>query len=132
MRYIFTIIILLGLVGCGSVNVENKLEARLMPKPIAEKVLLKYFSSGWVKNPVGAYVHSFCSDNGLGPMPFREINSIRVFNYGATTIQVEKFGWLPCYYMKADLKGNFSEQDIRDIVDALVSLGAKIDEIKRG
>jgi hypothetical protein len=138
VRHIAFAIVILALTGCGSVGVENEVEAQLMPEGIAKKVLAKYYGREWVNSPTGHYSQGFgraCGNNGFDPFPFDDINVMRVFNFGQTTIRLEKSNWLfvaiPCQLMAHEIRGQFSETDINDIVDALVSLGAKIDEVQR-
>ena len=109
-----------------------------MPKSVAKKVLAQYFGRKWVDNPVGFYAQGFgflCGNNGWGALPFDEINVMRVVHLKATTIHLEKTNWLlagiPCQIKNYVISGQFSEQDIGDITDALVSLGAQIKEVKK-
>lgn len=125
--------------GCSSVGVQNTREAKLMPKPVAEKILAKYFGEAWVKNPRGFYSQGFgslCGDNGWGSLPYSEINILRSFS-GSKLVRLEKTNWalagIPCQLMayQISLTQPISQSDLEDIADALVSLGAKIDEISK-
>jgi hypothetical protein len=132
MRYAVILLLSLLLAGCGSTGVKNKLEAQLMPETIAKKkVLARYFGEEWVNNPVGRYTQGFgslCGDNGWGPMPINEITTVRQF---PGRLMLDNVNWLlvgiPCQIQAYTIQRALSEQDVDDIVDALVSLGAKID-----
>lgn len=122
------------LVGCGSVAVENQRDAALMPEPIAKKVLIKYFGEHWVAQPRGRYTQGFgkmCGNDGWGDLPLNEINVVRTFQDGKV-LMLTKTDWLkvaiPCTQLAYEVSGKFSRDDIKDIVDALVSLGAKIEQ----
>jgi hypothetical protein len=133
MKRLLLISGLFVLVGCGSVPLENKRDAALMPEPVAKRVLVRHLGEAWVNNPHGRYSQGFgqlCGNNGWGPLPFNEINVVRVFQDGQL-LMLTKTDWLkvaiPCTQMIYEVKGNFNKEDVKDIVDALVSLGAKIE-----
>jgi hypothetical protein len=134
MKLMLGALMCICVVACGSVPVENRRDATLMPEPIAKKVLIKHLGQNWVDNPRARYSQGFghlCGDDGWGSLPLHEVNVVRVFQ-GGQVLMITKTNWLtvavPCTQMIYEVRGNFSKQDIRDIVDALVSLGAKIEE----
>lgn len=120
--------------GCGSVSVDSKREALLMPEPIAKRVLEKHLGVAWVKRPRGRYIQGFgqfCGDQGYGDLPFSEINVVRSFP-DLNVLAITKTNWLtagiPCTQLSHEVNGYFSPEDVKDIIDALVSLGAKIEQ----
>jgi len=122
------------LAGCGSVPVDNTLEASLMPDLIARQILLKHLGWKWVSNPTGRYIQGFgkfCGEQGYGKLPFADINVVRSFPR-SRTLWITKTNWLtaglPCTQLVHEVTGDFSPEDVKDIVNALVSLGAKIDQ----
>lgn len=137
MRYIASLLVLMLLAVSGCAGVQNKVEAQLMPEAIAKKkIIARHFGQRWADNPTGVYAQGFgflCGKNGKGPMPYNEI--MRVLPFLPNTIFVESGSLLlmgvPCQLKRHVVAGHFSQQDIDDIVDALVSLGADIDEVKR-
>ncbi len=137
IRFFFILPIILIFSACNEVAVDSRRAAQLMPQPVAKNILLKHFSADWVENPYGHYVQGgrLCGDNGRGELPFRSITKIQVhrdiFN-GRNRIIIRNqnvlLAFVPCAQVAAQLEGYFSSGDIRDIVDALVSLGAQIEE----
>lgn len=147
MRLAVIFLLSLLLTGCGAVGVKNKLEAQLMPETIAKKkVLARYFGEDWANNPK-IYLFAdgfqmFCKANEATPIKYSDINVLRYFKLneligstGKDEIRVQKMNWLlvavPCKNGNYTIEGNYTEQDVADIVDALTSLGATIDEVKR-
>ena len=137
MKQLFIIVTIALIAGCGSVPVENRREALLMPQPVAETILIKYFGRDWVINPRGRYTQGFgqlCGDRGYGKLPYSEINVIRSFPR-SRELWVTKTNWLtvgiPCTQLVHTIQGDFSSDDVNDIVDALVSLGARIEQRPR-
>ena len=134
MRTLILGLMLSVFVGCGAIPVESKRDAVLMPEPIAKQVLIRHLGQQWVDNPRARYSQGFgqlCGDRGWGPLPLHEINVVRVFQDGKL-LMLTKTNWLnvaiPCTQMIYEVRGNFTKDTVRDIVDALVSLGAKIEE----
>lgn len=134
MKALFFVFSLLLLVGCGSVPVDSRREASLMPESIAKRVLVKHLGASWVANPRGRYVQGFgqfCGEDGHGDLPFADINVVRSFPH-VNTLMLTKTNWLtagfPCTQLAHQVIGDFSAEDVKDIVDALVSLGARIDQ----
>ncbi len=108
-----------------------------MPEPIAKRLLVKHFGAAWVSSPRGRYVQGFgqfCGDSGYGDLPFSEINVVRSFPH-LNRLEITKTNWLtvglPCTQLSHQVNGYFSPEDIKDIIDALVSLGARIDQRSR-
>jgi hypothetical protein len=141
MRRLAILVTVLAMAGCGSTGVKNKVDAQLMPESVAKKeIIAKYFGRAWAENPTGRYQQGFaalCGENARGPMPYEDINVLRYFEWSKTkhSISVEKVNWflmtIPCQIMAHKISGTFTKVEVNDIVDALVSLGAKIDEVKR-
>lgn len=144
MRNLIFCISIVLLLSCGMQNVKNQREARLMPETIAKDILAKYFGRAWVDSPEGKALHQgMCPGNY--PMPFDTIEQIQVAPWGNNQGKMlSVHNWtlglksmlppLPCgsvstYRTTIDTK--LTDQDIDDIVDAFVSLGAKIKEVKR-
>lgn len=137
MKSIILALTVVLLAGCGSVPVDSKQEASLMPEPIAKRVLVKHFGAAWVSSPRGRYVQGFgqfCGDKGYGDLLFSDINVVRSFPH-INTLQLTKTNWLtvgiPCTQLSHEVNGYFSPEDIKDIIDALVSLGARIEQRSR-
>lgn len=133
MKVLASALVLATLVGCGSIGVESKRDAVLMPEPVAKKILVKHFGQEWVDSPRARYSQGFgqlCGDNGWGPLPLKEVNVVRVFKNGQL-LMITKTDWfgvaIPCTQMVYEVRGSFTKQDVKDIVDALVSLGANIE-----
>jgi hypothetical protein len=106
-----------------------------MPDEIAIQVLRKHLGAAWVANPTGRYVQGaiqLCGENGRGNLPPKEITAVRQFE-NPSRLLLEKSDWraFPCSMLAHEVMGQFGRNDVDDIVDALVSLGAKIDEVKR-
>lgn len=124
------------LVACTS-NVKNTREAKLMPAEVAKKILNKFAESGWTSNPWGTTVGNpfFCRPTRVA-LKLSETTKA-VVSINGKMISVMKHAsvsGISCdsnvmYQFKADRQ--FTEQEIDDVVDALVSLGAKIPEITR-
>lgn len=127
------------LIGCSSVKVQNTREAKLMPEKVAKEVLAKYFSSNWVSYPSGNSPGIGCP--GDYPMPFEKIKYAEVIKIGQESIlNLRTWTFLPWSHypcgvtVRTKLVKNsppLSEDDVNDIADALVSLGAQIREIER-
>ena len=122
------------LASCGSVPVENRNDALLMPEPVAKALLVKYLGASWVNNPHGRYIQGggrICGTQGYGSLPFKEINVVRFFPRNRELL-ITKTNWLtvaiPCTQLVHTVNGDFSSEEVKDIVDALVSLGATIDQ----
>jgi hypothetical protein len=147
MRGIVIAILMFINVGCaGFANVNNKIEAQLMPEVIAKKVLIKYFGERWVYNPHGFHNPwgfenlAYC-DGSEKELPFREITAMGVQEDGKIVVLQNDVGvgaFFSTLARQCTIRGivfrysnQLTEQDLDDIVDALVSLGAKIDEVKR-
>jgi hypothetical protein len=134
MKFLAIVFIAFVLAGCGSIQLESKRDALLMPEPIAKRILIKYFGEEWVKDPRGRYSQGFgnlCGNGGWGSLPFQDINVVRVFQNGQVILLTKTNWWtvgIPCTQMIYEVKGNFNKEDVKDIVDALASLGAMIDE----
>ncbi len=134
MNNLIKILVLSFVAGCGAIPVDSKRDAILMPEKIAKQILAKHLGQEWVNNPRGRYSQGFgqlCGDGGWGPLPLTEVNVVRIFQNGQL-LMITKTDWLkvaiPCTQMIYEVRGNFSKEDVKDIVDALVSLGAKIKE----
>ncbi len=137
MRYVTSLLLIMLLAVSGCAGVRNKVEAQLMPEAIAKKkIIARHLGQRWADNPTGVYAQGFgflCGTNGMGPMPYSEI--MRVLPFLPNQIYIESGSLLlmgvPCQLKRHIVRGHFSQQDIDDIVDALVSLGADIDEVKK-
>jgi hypothetical protein len=132
MKNLVSVLTLTFAVGCGSISVESRRDAILMPAPVAKKILAKYLGQEWVDNPRARFSQGFgqlCGDNGWGPLPLNEVNVVRVFQDGQI-LMITKTNWLtvavPCTQMVYEVRGKFTKEDVKDVVDALVSLGAKV------
>ncbi len=135
MRKITFVLMMTLLAGCGSVGVKNKTEAQLMPESVAKRVLKRYFSEDWVENPYGYFVsgHKWCGDSGRGNVAYSDISTLRVFDGKRIHVEMGSnllVAAIPCtnLWIWFDYDLPLSEQDIADIVDALVSLGSNIDQ----
>ena len=124
------LICFVGISGCAT-PVKNKREARLMPEDVAKSILSKYLGSYWVSNPVGQTMMVIgCSGNY--PMQFSDINRVQV-SLNRSQLMVSKWNWVyyPCgnhiHFFASQIKP-LSDDEINDVVDALVSLGANIPE----
>ncbi len=123
-------------VGC-SVAPERHREARLMPPEVAITIVSKFMGPEWVSSPYGfpgAYWESkmrwMCDDwNKRYVMPYSDMRI-----YWETTLQSRKvhvesatqrvgFGCGTLVYVRI-IVATEEEQD--DLVDALISLGAKV------
>jgi hypothetical protein len=139
MKFLSFALMLLVLTGCGMAQVKDKREARLMPEEVAKKVLSKYFGSDWVEHPYGISIHtSVCSGNYPMPIPSIEVvqnvewnkNAINVMNW-TLPAGMNPFPCRSVLSKSVQRAAPFTDEEINDIVDALVSLGAKIKEVKR-
>jgi hypothetical protein len=125
--------------GCGMQNVKNTREARLMPEEVARSVLVKYFGKDWVNNPTARAVHGgFCKDTYS--FPISGIQQVQNVKWSNNIISLMNWTFpaglnpYPCGSVaiyRVEQNAPFTDDDINDIVDALVSLGAKIKEVKR-
>lgn len=136
----YLLIFLVALItGCGMQNVKNSREARLMPEEVARTVLVKYFGTDWVNNPTALAIHGgFCRDTY--PFPISSIQQVQNVKWSNNVISLMNWTFpaginpYPCGSVavyRLEQKVPFTDDDINDIADALVSLGAKIKEVKR-
>jgi hypothetical protein len=128
--HIMFIALLVIISGCA-VAPERHREARLMPEKVAAEIIAKSAGSDWVKNPTGVATlanHPFCGDHKKYPMPFKSmfISWSTIDKYvavGSTESEGATFvcGSQIAYFFK------YSSIDQReDLLDALISMGAKI------
>ena len=139
-KSIVFLIVLLQLNSCSAVKVKDSREAKLMPEKVAKEVLGKYLDFGWVANPTGMAIHqNVCP--GSYPMPYNTIKHVTEFHgtiRSGGIIWIENWDWpywnaYPCgsksrMIIKRDTA--FSVDELSDITDALVSLGAQIKEVE--
>lgn len=128
-KSIFVVLLILILAGCAAV--QNTREAKLMPEEVAKKILIKFAGEEWVNNPYGYYGGSNTSKKVS--MPYSKIVQVDILIPSMLRLRRSKVQmWDSTEYrlMKPD-NSRFSEQEINDIVDALVSLGANLPEAKK-
>ncbi len=138
MKVVIFLLMLLQVVGCSVVHVKNAREAKLMPESVARNILSRYLNADWVNNPTGMAIHqNVCP--GTYPMPIESIKHVTEF-HGRQMGQIwlENWDWpywnaFPCgsksrMIIKRD--SAFSEDELNEIADALVSLGAKLEGIE--
>lgn len=145
IKYLIFFLLVL-LTGCGLAgvrDVKNVREAKLMPEEVAKKVLNPYFGESWVLNPRGHELLGWCDTEYY--LPYTSIKQIVVSKYGSNInklITVSNWSinqisaFLPRFCgvtisYRVELNTPLTEDQINDILDAFVSLGAKIKEVKR-
>ncbi len=124
--------------GCSSVGVQTTREAKLMPAKVAKQVLAKYFGDMWVENPTGTHLegplNNMICGKGQYPMPFNTITSLLVSKSGHKIHIAKRLAPYPkCgeqIWVVVERVDGFTQEDLDDIADALVSLGAQIKEIE--
>lgn len=125
-------ILILALVFSGCATVQNAREAKLMPAAVAKSILEKYAGKAWVENPTGAATSGYCTHEQQS-LPFYEINKANVPIFAKNTFIVwNTKKWCLIMHVIGPVRDTpLSEDELNDIVDALVSLGAKLSEAKR-
>ena len=138
MKKSILLVALTLLFGCTSVAVKNTREAKLMPEKVAKEVLGKYLGYDWAANPTGKALGMYCGRDDY-PLPFNAIKQVLYIHVGsASTLDIRTFHGMALGFTcgseidKKIVKNNppFSEDELDDITDALVSLGAQIKEIE--
>lgn len=112
---------------------KYKSYAGFQDKEIATQVLNRYFGTAWVADPHGQYNAiggSVCGENGREEMPIDTINIVRVmYHDGYPHIVLERIrwhlAWGPCGQQTMSFRGDFSQNDLDQIANALITLGAK-------
>ncbi len=111
--------------GC-SITQQRHREARLMPEPVALKIVAKHTSVIWAQNPSAMAAlanHPLCDDQTAYPMPY---NTMRLA-WDFTGVQVwggyDVGFW--CGTNNSILFNVTEPQEQDDLIDALTSLGAQ-------
>jgi hypothetical protein len=111
-----------------------------MPEEIAKQVLGKYFGPAWVANPTGTHFGTIpalkCGRDTPYPMSIRSLTYLQVAQAGGgkvLTVYRQFSPSLTCgeqvrYTIRRDVP--YSQEEINDMVDAFVSLGAQIKEMR--
>ena len=122
---------LLTILLSGCVSVRNIDEAKLMPESVAKTILAKYSSNSWVNNPVGKE-NDHCSSGPFKPFPFTSIARVmlpgRIDGIKNNEIVLADDSWICPIMIKLRSPTPFTEDELNDVLDALVSLGAKLSE----
>jgi hypothetical protein len=118
---------LVGLMGCA-VTPEVYRDARLMPAKVALQIVARHTNMEWARNPYAkAYLanHPFCNDQTDHPLPYKSMgvgwDPRSVYVVGL----VEVGFWCGSFLRKAIWISDGVEKD--DLIDALISLGAKVE-----
>lgn len=137
-KFLWLVAIAVLMNGCAPVQVQNARESKLMPDKVAKEVLSKYFGNAWVENPIGKGLGMRCSHDDY-PMPYKSIKGLLFIHVGdASTLIIRTFNGMALGFTCGDevqtkaVKNYpaFSDEEVNDIADALVSLGAQIKEIE--
>ncbi len=129
------VIFSLTLVACFQA-VQNKRDAILMPEAVAKSILSKYVDPDWVNDPYARHICRVPSGrDGTFPMPYSTIAVVNNPPLTPSVLQVSQskyigFGFGCIALVKPD-RSKWSQEEINDITDALVSLGAPLDEVQK-
>jgi hypothetical protein len=116
--------------------VQNKRDAILMPEAVAKSILEKYVDADWVNDPYGRHICRVLKGrDGTFSMPYSTITAVNNPPLAQFVLQISQskligFGFGCVIFVKPD-RSKWNQDEINDITDALVSLGAPLDEIQK-
>jgi hypothetical protein len=119
-------------VSCGFQNVQNVREAKLMPNDVATHIIRKHFGDSWFVNPVGNLpgpgMQALCGGKQF-PMPINSITEFQSSSKNQITVIKDRKAFT-CGFLMYTVKRDtpYTQEELDDIMDALVSLGSKIQQ----
>ncbi len=128
LKQLTTLISLVLVSSCASVPQERQREAKLMPREVAMQLVVRFVTPQWAKDPVlypSLLNHPLCSDSDKFPRhtPFEEMLVSRDFSKVIISSNSKASFW--CGSGVVAVVPTASAQDADDLIDALISLGAK-------
>ena len=133
MKYKIAITLACSLIfnGCA-ISQHRSREARLMPPEIAKEIIAKYTSDSWVAHPtLKAWLanHPLCNDHTNYEIGFDHMNVV----WDPLSVEVHsdtsRVGFLCGTYLMGQFKVSDSV-DREELIDALLSMGAKVKWVK--
>jgi hypothetical protein len=122
------IAVLFGVLSACAVSQERKREARLMPEKVIQQIIGRYVGIGWARSPTARAhlpIHPLCNDKKVYPMPYSTMQVVWDPWFVEVWGDQHEVGFW-CFY-RTWVRFNVSDTQGRDdLIDALVSLGAKI------